>query len=212
MYPDQNQNQPGQPQNPPQYPVDYLNQIAPQQKKKGLSNRLFLFIAGGGLLLAIIVGIFALTSSNTGPTQKMQTLAARLTTLHDISDKAQKSIKSSDLRSINSSLTIILTNANRDIAAPLSKVGVDVTKLDSKVKSAEDGATLSQTLENARLNAVYDRTYAREMAYQLETVVALMQEIYSSTNSKSLKEFLESTNTNLDPLKTQFNSFNASTS
>lgn len=211
MYPDQNQNQTGQPQNPPQYPVDYLNQIAPQPKKKGISNRLLLFLAGGGLLLAIVIGIFALTSSS-GPTQKMQTLAARLITLHDISDKAQKSIKSADLRDINSSITIILTNTNHDIVAPLKEFDIDIKNLDKEIETAEDGTELSQTLENARLNAVFDRTYAREMSYQIETVTALMQDIYSSTSNKSLKAVLENTNASLEPLKTQLNDFNASTS
>lgn len=204
MYPNQDQHQ---------YSIDYLNEIAPQSKGPKLDNKKFLMLVGGGLLFAIIVGIFVISSSSgPGPTEKMQTLAARLLTLQTIATKAQKNIKSSDLRSTNSNLAIFLTNASRDIVDPLGKNGVDVKKIDKKITTAEDGAALTATLENARLNAVFDRKYPREMAYQLGTVEALMADIYSKTNSKSLKDFLTATNNNMQPIKKQFEDFSAANS
>ncbi len=194
-------------QNP--YPIDYLNQIAPEQPKTGMNNKLFFMLIGGGLLVAIIVGILALTTGGNGPTQKMQTLSARLTTLQKVSSDSQKTIKSGTLRSTNSTLTILLTNANRDIAEPLSKNGVDVKKIDKSIQTKENGSKLTEELEDARLNAIFDRVYAREMSYQLETVTALMKQIYNSTGSKSLKEYLEATDTNLQPVMKQLADFNA---
>jgi hypothetical protein len=194
-----------------QYSIDYLNQIAPPQKKPGVNNKLFFLIIGGGLLLATIIGIVILigSSSSSGPKQKMQTLAARLTTLKTISGDAQKKLSSSALRGTNSNLGIFLTNANRDIAQPLANNGVDTTKLDKAIVAAEAGTALTTELEEARLNAVFDRTYAREMSYQLDTVAALMKTIYNSTNSTSLKDFLVTTDNNLQPIKKQFTDFNA---
>lgn len=212
MYPDPNQNQPqypGGPQPQPQYSIDYLNQIAPQQQKPGLSNKLFLLIVGGGVLLAAIVGLLMLTSNSNGPTQKMQRLAARLQTLEQISNKAQPFIKSGVLRGTNSNLGIFLTNANRDIAEPLKTNGVDVKKLNKDIAAKEKGDKLTQTLEDARLNATYDRTYAREMGYQLETTELLMEDIYDATKSKSLREFLVNTDDNLKPIRKQLTDFNA---
>lgn len=200
MNPDQNE-----------YSIDYLNQIAPEQKKPGLGNKTFLMLVGGGVLLAIIGGIFILSSgSSNGPKDKMQTLAARMETLQTISSKAQKNIKSGDLRSANSNLTIFLTNANRDIVDPLEKNGVDLEKPDKTIVAAEKGEELSKKLEDARLNAVFDRIYAREMVYQLDTVAALMQDIYGRTKSKSLQEFLLKTDDNLQPIKEQLHDFNMS--
>jgi outer membrane murein-binding lipoprotein Lpp len=194
-------------QNP--YPVDYLNQIAPEQPKQGMNNKMFFLLIGGGLLVAAVVGILALSGGSNGPTQKMQRLAARLTTLQTVASDAQRNIKSGQLRSTNSTLTIFLTNANRDIAEPLSKNSVDIKKIDTKITASENGEKLKTTLEDARLNATFDRTYAREMSYQLETVAALMKDIYTNTNSKSLKTFLEATDTNLQPIKLQLAEFNA---
>ena len=191
-----------------QYPIDYLNQIAPQQKKPVMNTKIVIALIAGGLLVAVIA-LFALNSGGAGPVQKMQTLAARLQTLQAVSSKAQKSIKSGDLRSINSNLTIYLTNTNRDIVGPLGKNGVDIKKLDKSIVAAEKGEKLSQTLENARLNATFDRTYTREMSYQLDTIAALMQDIYHSSNSKTLKDFLTTTDGNLQPIKKQLAGFNA---
>jgi len=208
MYPEQQQ--PNQPQ---QYSIDYLNQIAPQPKKPGLNRRLFLVIIGGGLVLVLIVGVLTLFSSGSnGPTQKMETLAARLKTLQTISDNAQPNIKSNSLRSTNSTLDILLTNANRDIITPLSKNNIDIKNIDKSITATENGSALSQKLSDAKLNAVFDRTYASEMNYQLNTVLVLMQDIYTRVNSKSMKDFINTTTTNLQPIEKQFDNFNAATS
>jgi hypothetical protein len=199
MYPNENQ-----------YSIDYLNQIAPGPKKPGLSNKLFFLLIGGGLLIAIIVGI-ALLSGGTSNTTRLETLAARLQTLQTISTASQKNLKSGMLRSTNSNLSIFLTNANRDISTPLSINGVNIKKLDKNIVASENGAPLTARLEDARLNAVFDITYAREMNYQLATVAGLMKEIYSSTKSKSLKDFLVATDDNLQPIKKQLADFNGTT-
>lgn len=197
-------------QNP--YPIDYLNQIAPEQPKPVVGNKKFLFIVGGGALLVIIVALMIFSSASSGPKEQMQTLAARMITLQDVSKKAQTNIKSGALRATNSNLTIFLTNANRDIAEPLKNNDIDIKRLDANVQAKEDGTELSEKLENARLNAVYDRTYAREMAFQLETIAVLMGDIYDRTNSKSLKDFLLKTDENLQPIKKTLNEFSDSSS
>ena len=191
-------------QNP--YSIDYLNQIAPQPQRQRAKDKFFFFIIGGGLLVAVIVFLFTI-SSGGGPKEDMQTLAARLATLQTVASDTQKNLKSSDLRSTNSNLTIFLANANRDIAEPLQANNIDVKKLDASIVAKESGDTLTQTFEDARLNAVLDRTYAREMTYQLQTVSVLIRDIYESTSSKTFKEYLEKIDADLQPLIKQFSNF-----
>ena len=195
------------PQQQNQYPIDYLNQIAPQPPKQGLSSKLFFLIIGGGVLLAIIVGFLLLNPGSGGPKEKMQTLAARMITLQEVASDSQKNIKSGSLRATNSNLTIFLTNANRDIAEPLLNNDIDVKGLDKAIVTKEDGTELKEKLEDARLNAVFDRTYAQEMTYQLDTIAVLMGDIYERTNSKSLKDFLLKTDSDLQPIKKALNEF-----
>jgi hypothetical protein len=179
------------------YSIDYLNQIAPPEKKPMFDRK-----------IAVIALIFILLGGSSN-TQKIQTLAARLQTLQTIVDESQRTIKSSSLRTTSSNLSIYLTSANRDIVGPLQTYSLSKEKLDKNIIAAEDGAELKKALEDARLNAVFDRTYAREMSYQLATVTSLMQEIYNSTNSTSLKSYLETTEANLTPIKKQLADFNA---
>ena len=223
MYPDPNQNQqyqpPAQPTPPSgmppgqqQYSIDYLNQIAPKPQKSGLSNRMFLMLVGGGVLLVIIVGLMLLSGGGSGPTKNMQTFAARVQTLGKLTSSEQKNIKSNDLRGANSNLSIFLANTEQGMASPLEKNNIAVTKLDKEIVAAESGEELKNKLEDARLNAVFDRTYAREMSYQLETLRTLMNTIYLNTNSKSMKDFLQTTNNSLVPIKKQFDTFNSTSS
>jgi hypothetical protein len=203
--------QPNQKQ--PTYPVDYLNQIAPKAPKKSLLNRKQLIIAvGTALLLITFIIIIVVRSNFTSQTQSIQRLAARLQATAEIVSDSHQSIKSSRLRSLNSNLSIFLTNANRDIAEPVIANGLDIKKLGETIVTAENSEELTKTLEDARLNAVFDRTYTREMAYQLETIMVLMQQINSKTNNTALKEFLSGSQINLEPIQKEFAEFNATAS
>ena len=163
MYPQQQP--PYQPQTPPpaptpqppQYSIDYLNQISPQAPRKQ-PNKLFAIIGIGVILLILVFVIIGFAQLSSAPSNKLQTLAARLTTLQSVAEKSQANIKSNQLRGTNSSLTLYLTNANRDIVAPLASNNVDIKKLDKEIVAKEKGTKLSSTLEDARLNALFDRT------------------------------------------------------
>lgn len=200
MYP----NQPSAPQAP--IPTDYLNQIAPQAPKKpmfsfGLKQ---VIMIGGALvilviILAIIVNVFA-----GGKTDPVQHLSARLTATQTVVTAAQGNLKSSKLRSVNSNLNLFLTNTNRDILVPLNAMHVDTTKLSKSIVTSESTTALSARLEDARLNATFDSTYAREMAYQLGNTMTLMNQIYKSTSNAELKVFLKSAYTSLTPTQQSF--------
>ncbi len=187
--------------------MEYLNQIAPQAPKRARFSKLQLMIFGGTLLIIIII-IASLISLSSGSVSSPEQLAARLASTETIVTAAQSKLKSTELRTLNSNLKIYLTNTNRDIAAPFMAIGVDVAHLDPVVIKSEAGADVTARLEDARLNAVYDRTYAREMSYRLDTIVSLMQKIYKSTGNSQVKAFLDSAFTNLQPTQKQFSDYN----
>jgi len=194
--------------NEPNYSADYLNQIAPQApKRSGFSRMQYIIIGIVGVLVLLTIFLMMTVSSKSNTAPEKQ-LAARLQSTEVIVSNAQGTLKSSQLRTLNSNLTIYLTNTNRDIAEPLLAAKVDVKKLDKKIVASEAGTDIVNRLEDARLNATYDRTYAREISYQLETIVALMRQIYDSTRSPSLKTFLDGAYTNLEPTQKQFAEFN----
>lgn len=195
-----------QPQN---YSIDYLNQIAPQAPKSRFDPkfRLIAIVLAVATLVTIILVIISGLAG--GSKNDLQQLAARLATTEKLATDAQKNLKSSELRSLNGSLKILLTNTNRDIAEPLKLNGIAADKLDKAIIAKEDGAKIIATLEDARLNTTYDRTYAREMSYQLETIVLQMKELHASTSSQSLKSFLDTSYKNIQPIQKQFSELNA---
>jgi hypothetical protein len=188
--------------------VDYLNHIAPQAPKKGRFSTMQLLIFGGAALILIIIvaSLIAMSGSPGGSTSEK--LAARLLSTETIVSSAQTKLKSTELRTLSSNLKIYLTNTNRDIIAPLKGLSIDVAHLDPVVVKSEAGTDVTARLEDARLNAVYDRTYAREISYRLDTIVSLMQKIRASTGSSAMKSFLDNALTNLTPTQKQFADYN----
>jgi hypothetical protein len=190
--------------------ADYLNQIAPQTPKRPLlrpTPKLFAII-GGGLVLLIIILSITVNIVSSAQRDPLRHLAARLESTAEISADAQMNLKDSKLRSLNSSLSLFLTNTNRDIVAPLAASGVEVGKIGKEIVQKESGDDVEATLEDARLNAKYDRVYAREMSYVLQNLLTQMQDIYASTGNQSLKEFLQTTYRNLEPTQASFDAYN----
>ncbi|MDB5166943.1 MAG: hypothetical protein JWN26_88 [Candidatus Saccharibacteria bacterium] len=204
------ESQPVQPEAP--LSVDYLNQIAPQAPKRKIPlTRKQMIVAGilGGAFIIVMILVIAVGLGGGGTKKQLEQLAARLQSTQTIVTAADSELNDSQLRALNSNLNIYLTNTNRDIAAPLLKDGIDVTKLDSSIVASESGADVTARLEDARLNAVYDSTYAREIAYRLATIVSLMRQINSSTSNQDLKTFLAGAYTNLQPTQKAFEDFDA---
>jgi hypothetical protein len=205
--------QPNDPlQQSPQVPSDYLNQIAAPAQVKTLNPLLLWGLIGGLLILGVII-ILAISSSARGPSSSsLAAVAAKLSNLKTLSEKASDNIQSSELRTINSSLTLVLTNTNRDLAEPLKVQNISLKDKKNKavVAAAKDLTSLESRLEDARLNAAYDRTYAREMTYALKTLQSDMTVLYKKSRSKSLKTALDTGYENLAPLTKDFENFNAS--
>lgn len=188
-----------------QYSIDYLNQIAPSSQKNGGGRKWLVIGLILGVLTLVVVALMAFSSMSSGPSKDLSTLSARLTSLGKIAKAAQPNIKSGDLRSTNSNLSIFLTNTIQDSTQPLITNGVDPKKISKEALAAESYPEMTKTLEDARFNAVYDSVYVREMNLRLAELNTLMTRIYTTTGSKSMKEFLLEADKTLPALRAQFN-------
>ena len=202
-----------QPSQPPilpnPIPSNYLDEIAGPQKQPGMSNKLFLGIIAGAVLI-IVIFFIALFSGGDSKAISTERLALRLQTLQKVSDGTHKNLKDSKLRALNSRLITQLTNTNRDIAAPLKAAGINIKKTDKKLTAQENGEKLTKKLEDARLNGMLDRVYANEMSHELETSAIMMENLFKSTKSKSLKKFLEDSYDDLSALQKEFEDYTGS--
>ncbi|MES2631267.1 MAG: hypothetical protein V4611_04910 [Patescibacteria group bacterium] len=195
-----------------QLPRDYLDQIAPQAPKTSFvlgRKRLILLGAVAAIIVVILLSaiVGAIGNSKKEPWER---LAARLAATSEVTQSSEGKIKNSQLRSTNSNIKISLTNTQRDLEAPLTTAGINAKKLSATVVTQESSEAMLERLEDARLNAKYDSTYAREMSYQLANLLTLLSQMYNSTSSESNKTFLKSTYDSFKPAYETLSEFSAS--
>ena len=169
--------------------------------QRGLSRRTV--FVGGGILLALIIGGILLAVSNNGSLKDpLQRLTLRLQTLQSISNESRDIITNPDLSKINSDTSLLVTGSHASLDAPMDAAGRGNTS-DANKKLEADTATLT-ALRDAQLRGTYDDTYARVVAQKVDTIIVLLSEIYSKTNSRSLKEALNHEYNNFVSLKKDF--------
>ncbi len=196
-----------------QTPVDYLESIAPKQHRKSLfelSLRNIILLGGIGVLLIIIVAVIS-NSIAAQSAAHWHTLSSKLTYTETVAADASSLIKNSQLRSLNSEVKVAIVNTKRDLETPFSNVGITAKNTPSSIQKAETASQekMALSLETARLNAKYDSTYAREMSYQLSSILALYQQLYSKSSSQTQK-VLETAYDNLLPTQKAIASFSDS--
>ncbi len=195
------------------YSVDYLNQIAtPIEEKTKLGSKIFI---GGVILLGVIV-IFLIGTSIVGgyksPDQQIVELNIRLNAIQDISKKNQRKLRDSSIRSFNSSLTLQTSTAINNLEAVMAKRNIKEDKYKKKIDISKELITkeLGDKLEEAELNIMLDRAYAREMTYQIGLIRSSINSIKRHDNSPEMKTFLENNEQSLSTLETSFNEFQGS--
>jgi hypothetical protein len=194
------------------YAIDYLDQIAPPPSGPKLFSGSFLWIVIGlAFVFMIAVSIITLSSGN-GSTKVAQNAYLRFDNLSKVTAKYHKYLKNSKLSSTDSNFTIFMTNAERDLVDPMAKNGLALKNIDKTLKASEKtySDNVASKLEDARLNAVLDRTYAREMAYQAQLILDMYNKMAKS-NSKSIKDNANNTIPNLQPIQKAFADFNDTT-
>lgn len=182
-------------------PVDYLNQIAPQapQKKLFSLNKYTLILIGLVVIVAVILISTISRATIAAQKEPWQRITVRLSATSALVDKATASIKSSQLRSLNSDLKLYLTNTQRDFSTPLAQLKITTESIPKKITKEETATGIEDRLEDGRLNARYDSTYAREMAYQTGTILAELQALYRTNVGPKTKEIVKTAYDNLLP-------------
>jgi hypothetical protein len=161
------------------------------------------------IVVTIVIFAAALSSGNSNQSQ-LTTIAYQLKSLQTVTNSANQYLQDGELQQLNTSLDTILQQANQSISTPLTANKVKLAdSVPAKSPVSGEFSSLNNNLNDARLNAVYDSTYAREVSYELKKITIEMQDLYKITNSKSLKSFLNTTYGNLTPLQQQLSSFNS---
>ncbi len=191
----------------------YLDHIAadsrpqPVAKASLFPGKVIKFVIGGltAFILIIILGFFLKTSSQKAE-QLSEQLFLRNTNLLSAIEKYQPYLKSSELRAMSTSLATVLESTNAGLSAELKNPPKKFNK--STIKSEELVLEeLTSSLENARLNGLLDRTFAREFALQTAFLRSFESEIIERTKNANLQDTLEPSHASLTHINSDFTNF-----
>lgn len=207
-------NQPNQPNpQPHDYSIDYLDQISAPTKRTVAPNPFVLvIIIGVGLLAIIGFAIMMFGGSGNSQTEKVTQIYLRTQTLQKIADTEQRQLRDNDLRSTNAAFSLYLSNLLRDMKDPMDKLKIVTEKIPKTLTAKETALTteVNAKFEEARLNVVLDRTYAREMAYQISILRSMMASLYKATGNQSLKTILGTSDPSLAQTAKSLSDFSGS--
>lgn len=161
----------------------------------------------GGLIATVITAvIFVFSAANSEPTQQIQRLSARITTLKSIIDVGSKYAQGGDLRKINSDASILVTNEKAILDEYFIALGAE--KIDKNIAALEADTATLETLENAKLNGRFDGVYPTTLAQKLESTIALIREVRDKTRRVALKDQLTKTEAALSTVLDQLAALN----
>ena len=150
----------------------------------------------------VLIGLMALGSSNSGPSPV--SLAAKFNVLTKISTKYGPKLRTSALQDTNSALKASLTTANQSLSPIMAANGANSKQATAQIAQLSNTTEIEKRLDDAALNSTLDETYSREITYLLQDAMITMDRLYRSTNSKTVRDFLEKTTNDFKNLYKQF--------
>lgn len=187
--------------------LEYLNQISqetrPTSTKKSNPLSLVIKIAVGGIVafLFIMCVSIVLNAGKSSPTDLAKQLYVRTANLNTTLTTYNKSLKSSQLRAIGTSLNGVLTGASASLSNYLLPEGGEKGDLNPPEKLlAVETATdeeLNTSLNNAKLNGILDRVYANQIQLQVSLLIAFISQLEPRTKDEALLDIITQYQSNL---------------
>lgn len=195
----------------PQYSIDYLNQIAAKPQNQPIDMKAKILLWGLiGLVVVIAIAVFgSLMSSSSSSTVQVGGLATELAVAKKVADDAHKNIKNPKLRAANGQFSTTLTGSNQKLSPYLIASGYKEGAIDSSTVEAAMDPELTDILEQARLNGIFDRTYTNEIIHKIGLIEISIQQL-SKTSDESTNQELQKITSDLEVMKKQFTEISTS--
>lgn len=155
----------------------------------------------GGVLVLLVIAIVVMNiflSQNSIGTQS-QHLSARLSNLSTLTTSATKLLTNSELKKLNAETSIITAGTVSELESLFPK------KIDANIQSEESVATDTTKLASAKLAGTYDTEYKQVLSQRLESIDALLVEMYNKTTSKATRTSIDGRYKNYQTILTNLN-------
>ena len=189
--------------------VDPVSAPARPKIKIKISPRIIAALIGA-VVLAIL--IMVCTSMLTAMQQKPITLTEQLvakmsnsvTTIDEYSDRlyasSMRSLTASLRDSLSGTATELTTFLTENYDYDLNKAG----KTEVWLAETEQAEAIGADFENARLNGILDRTFAREAVLLIAEILSVESEIMARTSNENLTMILQNSTSSLENLANGF--------
>ncbi len=171
--------------------------------------------AGVAIILIMIIGIIVGIINGSGNKEQEYTNKIYLRSSLFVKETPAytKLVKSSKLRSMGTSLISVLNETQYSLITILKDdFGIKNPEKPENEKILEEEnnimAEYLSNLENAHLNGLLDRTYLRELTFQIGTLISLEHEALSVAKNSRLESALNTSIENLNQLYEQFQDYN----
>lgn len=164
-----------------------------QQKPKPPIKMIALIV---GVFIFLIIAIIVMQSIIKGGSidTQAQHLSPQLTNVAALTVDGTDHLRSEDLKKINAETSIITEGAMSQLVSILP------AKPDKTIANSESDASSTAKLASAALDGTYDSEYKLVLTQKLESISALLTEMYTKTKSPSIQESLSSTYKNYQAL------------
>lgn len=199
--------------------IEYLNTIAKDNRaevapaKDHILDPKWIKIIIGAVAAVIVMMIIGgiLSGLGNGERDLLDKIYARTNNLNTSVNNYSDSLKSSDLRSMASSLSTVLRETNAKVGAILTSDYGDTTPKDESIASEETDhiVAVDSALNYGKVNGLLDRYFAREMSREIVLLQSLESEALEKLDGDAIKSALSSSWNNLEKLKPQFEDFQA---
>lgn len=187
----------------------YLDEISAPAVQKTISPLILWGLIGGGLLVVGIFMMMLFSSGGPSTSERLTDFLYRVQSLKELVSQSDENLQSSKLRAANSGLSSVLSGVQTETSTLLSGASEKIaTKPPKGSAILTEYEQIDAKLEDARLNVAFDRTYAREIVYQITKLRTEMSVIYDDSSSAELRTFLESADEDLKALSSDIEKIN----
>ena len=164
-------------------PSQHFYTTVGQQPKRTIPRRTLIIIGSIVAVILLIVLLVIAANAGNGLKNEEQRLNARLQALSTLSESSAPSIQDDNVQKANAELdSITLTT--------LASLGTSLPKPSKAIQTDEADATLTSTLQNAKLAGTFDSAYKTAIQQKLEALVALLDDISTQVKAGPLSQNL----------------------
>lgn len=188
------------------YSQEFINQLHNTPKTKQINRKTMLIVIAG--LVSLFLGLMLiLLLTKPQSSVSLNQILSLSNALEKVSKDYHTRLSDNNLRAINSSLSLSLTNFNRDASNFYLKTA-SKSQIENSRKHKIDLSRLLQKLDRAELNSRLDRAYAIELSYQLGIINAQQTKLLHNSKQQDLRAILSQSLNDLDNISKQLKLLN----